>query len=294
MVTAKASYTAGVMAAHRAIEMLRPPEERVCQDPFAIHFLSPEFAAILKNREQLTALANESAQKLPGINGAVVARARFIDEIVLQYVEGGLVQIVILGAGYDSRAYRIEGIKENVTVFEVDHPYTQQIKIQKIIDTLGEKPGHVKYVPIDFIKDDLKACLLQNGYDSAKRTLFIMEGLTFYLPAEILDSILAFIAEHSGLQSAVVFDYLPPSVINGTSDRPEGKNSWIEVQRSGEHYRFGLEQNELAAFLAQRGFDLKNNVNAPECKNMYFRGQSLQRQITPIFWFAHAIVRADD
>jgi methyltransferase (TIGR00027 family) len=294
MVMAKASYTAGVMATHRAIEMLRPPEERVCEDPLAIHFLSQEMVVLLKDRQQLIALANEGARKFPGINGAVVARARFIDEIVLQYVEEGLVQIVILGAGYDSRAYRIEGIKENVTVFEVDHPDTQQIKIQKIIDILGEKPGHVKYVPIDFIKDELKACLLKNGYDPAKRTLFIMEGLTFYLPAETLDSILAFIAKHSGLQSAVVFDYLPPSVINGTSDRPEGKTSWIEVQRSGEHYRFGLESNELAAFLAQRGFELKNNVNASDCKNMYFRGQSLQRQITPIFWFAHAIVSTDD
>ena len=290
MVTAKASVTAEIMAVHRATEMLRLPEERVCQDPFAIHFLSQEMAGLLKDRQRLTALANESAQKFPGINGAVVARTRFIDDIVLQYIEEGLIQIVILGAGYDSRAYRIEGIKENVTVFEVDDPFTQQIKIQKILDLLGEKPRHVKYVPIDFIKDDLKVCLLENGYDLTKQTLFIMEGLTFYLPAETLDGILVFIAKHTGPQSAIVFDYLPPSVISGTSDRPEGKNSWIEVQRSGEHYRFGLEHNELAAFLAQRGFELKDNVNAPACKDKYFLGQSRQREITPIFWFAHAIV----
>ena len=291
MVMAKASYTAGIMATHRAIEMLRPPEERVCQDPFAIHFLSPEFAAILKDREQLMALAKQSAEKLPGINGAVVARVRFIDEIVQQYVKEGLAQIVILGAGYDSRAYRIEGIKGNVMVFEVDHPYTQQIKIQKIVDILREKPGHVKYVSVDFTKDNLKTCLFKNGYDPAKRTLFIMEGLTFYLPAETLDNILAFIAKNSGLRSAVVFDYLPPSVINGTSDRPEAKNSWLEVQRAGEQYRFGIEHNELSAFLVQRGFTLKDNVNAADCKRMYFRGQGLQREITPIFWFAHAIVK---
>jgi len=143
---------------------------------------------------------------------------------------------------------------------------------------------------MDFTKDDLNACLQKSDYDPAKRTLFIMEGLTFYLPVEALDGILEFIAKHSGIQSAVVFDYLPPTVINGTSDRPEGKNSWIEVQRSGEHYRFGLESNELPAFLAQRGLTLKDNVNAPDCKSMYFRGQGLQREITPIFWFAHAIV----
>ncbi len=290
MVTDKASYTAGIMATHRAIEMVRPPEERVCQDPFAIHFLPPEFAAILKNREQLSALARDSAQKFPGINGAVVARVRFIDDVVLQHLREELAQIIILGAGYDSRAYRIEGIKEKVTVFEVDHPFTQQIKMQKIVEVLGESPGHVKYVPMDFVKDDLQACLLKSDYDPTKHSLFIMEGLTFYLPAETLDGILAFIAKHSGPQSAVVFDYLPPSVIDGTSDTPESKNSWIEVQRSGEQYRFGLESNELSAFLTQRGFTLKNNVNAPDCKSMYFHGQDLQREITPIFWFAHAIV----
>jgi methyltransferase (TIGR00027 family) len=99
MVTSDASYTAEIMATHRAIEMVRPPEERVCQDPFAIYFISPEFAAILKNREKLTALAKDSAQKFPGINGAVVARTRFIDDVVLQHVKEGLTQIVILGAG---------------------------------------------------------------------------------------------------------------------------------------------------------------------------------------------------
>jgi len=143
MVTSQASYTAGVMATHRAIEMVRPPEEQVCKDPFAIHFLSPEFVAILKNREQLTTLAKDSTQKFPGINCAVIARTRFIDEIVLQHLEEGLAQIVILGAGYDCRAYRIEGIKEKVTVFEVDHPFTQQMKVQKMAEVLGEKPGHV-------------------------------------------------------------------------------------------------------------------------------------------------------
>jgi O-methyltransferase involved in polyketide biosynthesis len=118
-----------------------------------------------------------------------------------------------------------------------------------------------------------------------------MEGLTFYLPAETFDNILAFIAKYTGPLSGIVFDYLTPSVINGTSDRPEGKNSWLDVERHGEHFRFGLENYQVADFLLERGFDLKNNVNAADCKGLYFRGQSQQRQVTPIFWFAHAIVK---
>ncbi len=289
--TAKASVTAEFIALHRAVEMLRPEEERVCHDPLAVRFISPEWVALISDREKLMVEARKAAQERPGINGAIVARVRFIDEVVLQYVEEGLAQLVILGAGYDSRAYRIGGIKENVHVFEVDHPLTQQIKIRKLVDIFGEKPGHVTFVPVDFAKDDLKVCLLENGYDPAKRTLFIMEGLAYYMPAETLDGILAFIAKESGPHNAIVFDYLPPSVVNGTSDRIEGKGMWTFVQSHGEPLRLGLENDKVAAFLSDRGFDLKNNLNAPDCKEMYFRGQSRQRPITPIFWFAHAQVK---
>jgi methyltransferase (TIGR00027 family) len=292
--TKKASVTAEIMAFHRATEMLRPEKERVCQDHLAIKFLPPEWVALLKDREKLIALAVENAQKMPGINGAIVARVRFIDEIVLQAVEEGLAQLVILGAGYDSRAYRMEGIKENTHVFEVDHPFTQQIKIQKLEEILGEKPGYVTFVPLEFNKDDLKICLLGNGFDPAKRTLFVMEGLTFYLPAGTLDGILAFIAKECGPHNAIVFDYLPPSVIDGTSERPEAKSARMEVESYGEPYRFGLESDKVATFLAERGFALKHNVNAPDCKDLYFRGQSQQRPITPIFWFAHAAVKPED
>jgi len=287
----KGSITAEIMAIHRATEMLFPEKERVCQDHLAIEFLSPEWVALLKDREKLIAFAIEKAQKLPGINGAIVARVRFIDEIVLRAVEEGLPQLVILGAGYDSRAYRIAKIKENTHVFEVDHPFTQQIKIKKMEEILGEKPGHVTFVPLEFTKDDLKICLLENGFDPAKRTLFIMEGLTFYLPAGILDAILAFIAKGCGPHNAIAFDYLPPSVIDGTCERPEAINSRMELEGYSEPYRFGLESDKVAAFLAERGFDLKQNVNAPDCKDLYFRGKSQQRQITPIFWFAHATVK---
>jgi len=91
-----------------------------------------------------------------------------------------------------------------------------------------------------------------------------------------------------------VLDYLPPSVIDGTSERPEAETARKEVEQYGEPYRLGLESDKAAAFLAERGFDLKHNVNAPDCKDLYFHGKSRHRQITPIFWFAHATVKPQD
>jgi len=292
METPKASTTAAIMAFHRATEMLRREEDRVCQDQLAGFFLPEEYRAILKNPQELSFLAAESAKRFPGINGAVVARARFIDDIVLEYVKKGLAQLIILGAGYDSRAYRIEGIKEQTIVFELDRPFTQSIKIQTIRAILNIKPAHVKYVPIDLFNDDMRACLLANGYGPSKRSLFIMEGLTFYLSAGVFDRILAVIAQDSGPGTGVVFDYLPPSVIDGTSDRGEAKNSRTDLQEYGEPYRLGLKSDELEGFLAQKGFDLVENLNAGDCKEKYFFGQSRTREITPIFYFAHAVVSA--
>lgn len=287
--TPKASMTAAIMAFHRATEMLRQEEDRVCQDPWAGLFLPEEYRAILKNPQELYVLATESAKRFPGINGAVVARTRFIDDIVLEYVKKGLEQLVILGAGYDSRAYRMEGIKEQTMVFELDQPSTQAIKIQKITDILNIKPAHVTYVPIDLFHDDMKACLRANGYDPSKRSLFILEGLTFYLSADVFDRILASIAQDASSRTGVVFDYLPPSVIDGTSDRAEVKNSRTDLQEYGEPYRLGLRHDELESLLAQRGFDLVENLNARDCKEKYFFGQSRNREITPIFYFAHAV-----
>jgi len=287
----RASVTAEIMAMHRAVEMLFPEEERVCEDRLAVRFLSPEWAALLKDRDRLIAFAGEAAKRLPGINGAVVARVRFLDELVAQAAREGLAQLVILGAGYDTRAYRIAGI-ENTRVFEADDSVTQRVKMQKMEEILGKKPAHVAFVPVEFTKGDLGARLREGDFDPAKRTLFIMEGLSFYLPPETFDAILAFIAEGCGPQSTVAFDYLPPEVIDGTCERPEAKNSRTEVAGYGEPYRFGLESGKAAAFLAERGLDLKRNVNAPDCRDLYFRGKSRLRQITPIFWFAYAKAKA--
>ena len=291
---AKASVTAAIMAFHRAVEMFRPEEARVFRDPLAHLFLPEEYAALFKNPQALAAMAAESAQRFPGINGAVAARTRFIDDAVSQYVNSGLAQLVILGAGYDSRAYRIDGINRQTRVFELDQPLTQQIKIRKVEGILGKAPAHVTYVPIDLFTDDLNASLLRSGYDPSKRSLFIMEGLTFYLPEAVFDGILSAAAQNTDPRTGIVFDYLLPSVIDGTCDRTEVKNSWIDLREYGEPYRLGLESGELKSFLAQRGLELIENVNAPDCKERYFFGQSANREITPIFSFAHAIVRRTD
>ena len=89
---------------------------------------------------------------------------------MLECIAAGLNQLVIIGAGFDTRAYRFEEVKENLKVFEVDHPVTQQVKVEKIKEIFGELPDHVIYVPVVFGADRLDRKLLENGYEPKFRT----------------------------------------------------------------------------------------------------------------------------
>ena len=95
----------------------------------------------------------------------------------------GLDQVVILGAGYDTRAYRIEGI-EKARVFEVDHPATQEAKLKRLKKIIDPMPDHVTFVPIDFNAQTLAERLPSSGYNEHGKTLFIWQGVTGYLTAE--------------------------------------------------------------------------------------------------------------
>ncbi|MCP4347887.1 MAG: class I SAM-dependent methyltransferase [Desulfobacterales bacterium] len=289
----KASVTAEYMAIHRAAEARLPEGERVCYDPFARYFLSSKIIYRHKSPIRRKIARWIMHNIYPGLNGAIVARVRFIDDYLLTCIDDNLEQLVILGAGYDTRAYRIDGLKEKVRVFEIDHPATQELKMEKLKAIFPSLPSHVVYVPINFDNEQLDKKLLEAGYDKIKKTLFILEGLTMYMPPEAIDETLSFITENSGDYSSVVFDCLPSSIVDGTIKAKEGKTMRRHVIRRGEPFRFGLEKEEIEDFLSKRGFFNIKKVMADECRDIYFKGASRDRKISGIFAFVHATVRPD-
>ena len=108
----------------------------------------------------------------PGAANAVSARHRFIDDYIESFVNDGLEQLVILGAGYDCRAFRMDELKKGITVFEVDHPATQDKKKQVLNTVLDEIPGHVVFVPYQLEEKKFGEQLLEQGYDKSKKSLF--------------------------------------------------------------------------------------------------------------------------
>ncbi len=177
----------------------------------------------------------------PGLANSIRARVRYFDDFLKASIEDGLDQLVILGAGYDTRAYRIDELKGKVKTFEVDHPLTQVVKIDKIKEIFGAIPDHVAYVSVDFDTESLGQKLLEKGYDRSKKTLFIMEGLIMYIPLQSVDDTLYFIAGNSRKGSSIIFDYYPKSLVDGTSQLETAKNIRNYLIQQGEPLQCGID-----------------------------------------------------
>ena len=178
----------------------------------------PEVVEYFKERRG-SRLANHSGF-LPysGLN----LRTRHLDAAVRAALEDGTEQIVILGAGLDSRAYRITSSWDAGRVFEVDFPPTQEYKQRKVKSIIGAPPRNLTYVPIDFTKESLDEVLARSGYRSDVKTLITWEGVSMYLPKDAIESTLAFVARHAGPGSSIVFDYFDERLI--TQDH--NSNGW--------------------------------------------------------------------
>jgi methyltransferase (TIGR00027 family) len=281
------SFTAAGIALARAIESTKPAGERVCYDPFARHFIGRLFFYFLR----LFVDIGYSEKRGPGVMGFLVARDRYIDDYLQSCLDDGLEQLVILGAGYDSRAYRFEKLKGQVKVFEVDHPATQQAKKEKLRKILGELPEHVVYVPVDFATETLEKRLYESGYDKRLKTLFIWQGVTYYLTPEAVDSTLAFVANHSGQGSSIIFDYMDTSLLNGTIKRGEVSGMRRYRRFTGEGLTFGIDEGTIEKFLHQRGFCQIKNVTTGCLKKAYFTGVNQKREVAPGYAIVAATVK---
>ncbi|HSD58218.1 MAG TPA: class I SAM-dependent methyltransferase [Methanotrichaceae archaeon] len=281
--------TAMTVACIRWEESQKPEGERICYDPYAVHFISSDLLEwTARNPDKVKAMREQGDRILPGLQNSLVARVRFFDDFMESSLAKGLLQLVILGAGYDTRAYRIEELKGNVKVFEVDHHETQSLKREMIEKIFGKLPDHVVYVPVDFEAESMGQKLLESGYDKSKKTLFLMEGLLYYLSPSVVDGVLSFIVRSSCKGSSILFDYFPPSLTEGTSEA--GRFLKISLEKSGTPFQFGLEERTVETFLTQRGFSQIHNVTCMDYKKAYFQGVNEGRTVSSLLNFVHAVI----
>lgn len=147
-----------------------------------------------------------------GMYEYVIARTKYIDEVFAETLQNGFEQVLIFGAGFDSRNIRLTD-NNRVRIFELDSPITQEAKLKQL-DKRGIKiPSNTSYVPIDFNKEDAEEKLLSAGFESSRRSLFIMEGLLMYLTADGAKENFHLIKKLSSKGSRIIFDYVFASVL---------------------------------------------------------------------------------
>jgi len=287
------SFAGVATSTARVIELYHPEDQRLFDDPFALRLL-PFWWRVLVRLVYLpglrSAVLSLRERRMPGSLGALLCRVRYIDDVLRQSLEEGLDQLVILGAGFDSRAYRIAGI-DHVQVFEVDLPGTVKLKQTRVEKVLGAVPDNVTLVGMNFDRQNLADVLKGAGLQKGRRTLFIWEGVTQYLTAEAVDHTLKFVSGVSGVGSAIVFTYVRRGIIDGT-DGPEWFQRFtVFARRVGSPLLFGLDPDGLDQYLADRGLRLIDDVGAAEYQDRYLRPIGREMSVFEGERVAFAVVR---
>jgi methyltransferase (TIGR00027 family) len=204
----------------------------------------------------------------PGLLPYAIARTTFIDEALAAALRRGTSQVVILGAGYDTRALRTPSI-ETAVVYEVDHPDTQAFKHARLDADLEAIRERIRFVGLDFDRQDLGERLRSAGFRFDRPSFVIWEGVTQYLPEAAVDATLRTLATMDR-GSEVVFTYVDRALIEGTRSFPGGRRLLFAVRLMGEPFRFGLAPTEAAAFLRERGFELLEDLGGDDLSARYF------------------------
>jgi len=266
-----ASRTAEQNALFRALESSRPADRRLFDDSLALAFLRRPYGlvarlAVLPGIRQLVPWYID--HRWPGVRSSVVARTRLIDDAITASLQERFEQLAILGAGFDSRAYRLPGLRE-LTVFEVDHPATQAAKRSVLERVLPAPPSHVRFVSTDFHQGSLESAMAAAGYRESARSLILWEGVTNYLTGAAVDATLRWCARASR-GSRVLFTYIHRDVLTNPGKFVGTKNLFASLASVGEQFTWGIEPEALPGFLAERGLSLESDIGAAQYRERYF------------------------
>jgi methyltransferase (TIGR00027 family) len=254
------SRTSILVAAARAFGSHDPDPSIRNPDFLADRLIGPEERGRIEPHPISRALAEPYEQGLdnPEIAGLVrlmMARTRFFDDSLLRAVHAGARQVVILGAGFDSRAYRFREALAQVKFFELDTPETQEYKTRRMGEVLGAPPANLIYQPIDFRTDSLEEALGRAGCQRGMPTFFSWEGVCMYLPEEDVRTTLSSLASYGGQGTTLVMDYTTRESIQSLMDTQRAPQFRFAATW-GEPWIFGVPEGSERDFFAQFGFEV--------------------------------------
>ena len=255
--------TAYLRAAHQLFDA--PP--RILEDPVAVPLLGAEAVRRLHERKQ-----SLQAPGRLGLRSHVVLRSRFAEDRLEAAARRGASQYVILGAGFDTFAYRRRDVSDGgrVRVFEVDHPRTQAEKLRRVAQAGWPAPRGLVHVAVDFATEDLATSLRHAGLEPGLRTFFSWMGVTYYLERAAMEATFRALAALGAPGSTVVFDHLDDAAFDPERQTPRMRTTLELVARVGEPMKTGLAPAAMAACLRACGWEARAQLGRDELQARYF------------------------
>ena len=284
------SGTAAATAFLRALAANDPREEIRGNDYLAEIFLEDKRKGLLKDpARRAWVMQNHLA---PGAYAFMFARTAFFDHLVAQALKDNRAQVVLLGAGYDSRPYRFKEFIQDTRIFELDAAPTQQRKQECLRQARITIPEQVCFVPINFETDPLLETLLAAGFKREQQTLFIWEGVSYYLSREAVDQLLTTVRSNSPAGSSIGFDYAALSAEVLQDAGVQEFRQLMRARHADEPTRFGIPAGTIEAFLSERGFQVLEHLTAAEMNERYvlLADSATPDRVSPLFCLVHAMI----
>jgi methyltransferase (TIGR00027 family) len=270
-----------------AVEQNEKPHARLVNDELAHAFLPAGLRALV-GATRFAPLRNlmigATERSGPGLWANLTCRKRFIDE-KLDEALSDIDAVVILGAGMDTRGYRLAQ-RSDLPVFEVDLPVNIARKAAAAQRVLGATPPTVRLVPIDFESDDLLMILAEHGYKSGARTFFVWEGVTQYLTDEAVRATFAYL-HGAAPGSRLVFTYVQRDFIEGTNFYG-ARSAYRRFRERQQIWKFGIHPDEVAAFIGTYGWQLIEQAGPDYYTRHYIEPAGRNLTASDLEWTAYA------
>lgn len=251
----------------------------------AITAIDPEFAATQPDEATALAVVMQTMHE-----PVTVSRSRYTEDCLEEALKAGVSQYVILGAGFDTFAFRRPDLAERLQVFEVDHPVTQGMKQQRIGTAGWQTPANLHLVPVDFAKDNLTEALMGAGFQTNPLSFFSWLGVTFYLTREAIGETLKAVRGLARAGSSLVFDYFDEDAFDPEKAARRTTLMRMTAGRVGEPMKTAFNPDRLAGELQVQGFRLEENLGPTEIQARYFAGRTDRLRAFEHMHFARAVV----
>lgn len=266
----KISETAIAVASLRALSNYETDDKFNCNDSYAEIFLPDEKRDALKD-SKIRDYIKKAVPK--GMYEYVISRTKYFDSVFIEAVKQKTDQIVFLGAGFDSRPYRFNELLNNTKIFEVDTDATQKYKRS----LLPDRYKHIEYVSHNFEEGDLFDKLIKQGYSPSSRTLFLWEGVSFYLTKTAVLKMLNNIRENSAAGSAICFDF----------QTIKSLDELIDTGLKEESIKFGIEEGKVDEFVILNKFKTVEHLDSTAIEQRFMKKETgdLFGEISPLMNF---------